>query len=143
MNSNRQFSLTIGASRFRSATVSVALRRVSRRTSAGVALVVTLLLLSVITFLAVAFLAMSRRNQAAVSASLDVAAARAMSDAAQARAQVEITAQILAHGDPLYYDYMVSRDYISPTVYNDSSNNIYNPNNVNYDFELVWHFHQR
>jgi hypothetical protein len=99
-----------------------------------VALVITLLLLSVITFLAVAFLAMSRRNQSAVTASLDTTTAQAMAGAAQARAQAEIMAQILASGDALQYDYMVSRNAINPAGFNNKSNKVYNPDNVNYDY---------
>ncbi len=98
---------------------------------AGVALVITLLLLSVITFLAVAFLAMSRQNKSAVSASLDIAGARAASDAALARAQVETIASMLAHGDALYYDWKVSQNYLSPAYTNMEKN--YDPYNVNYD----------
>ena len=83
---------------------TIVLARPSRRRAVrGVALVITLLMLSVITFLAIAFLAMSRQNKSAVSASLDVATARAASDAAQARAQAEIMAQILTSGDALQY----------------------------------------
>src|SRR5208283_2893650 len=47
--------------------------RARRQGGDGVALVVTLLMLSVITFLAIAFLSMSRSNRSAVSASLDAA----------------------------------------------------------------------
>jgi len=110
-------------------------RAVSRRRRVdSVALVITLLMLSVITFLAVAFLAMSRRNQSAVSASLDVTTARAMSEAAQARAQAEIMGQILASGDALQYDYTVSRSYINPAGYAAGEKGIYDANNVNYDY---------
>jgi hypothetical protein len=98
----------------------------------GVALVITLLLLSVITFLAVAFLAMSRQNKSAVSASLDIAGARAASDAASARAQVETIATMLSHGDALFYDWKVSENYLSPAYTN--AEKLYDPNNVNYDF---------
>ena len=104
-----------------------------RQGGEGVALVVTLLMLSVITFLAIAFLSMSRSNRSAVSASLDAANARAMSDAALARAQAEIVAQMLARGDPLYYDYMVSRDFISPSNFYSGETGNYDQNNVNYD----------
>ncbi len=100
----------------------------------GVALVITLLMLSVITFLAVAFLAMSRQNKSAVSASLDIATARASADAAQARAQTEIIANMMAHGDALAYDYMVSRNFQSASFTNSSAESIYDPNNVNYQF---------
>jgi hypothetical protein len=97
----------------------------------GIALVVTLLMLSVITFLAVAFLAMTRRDRAATTASVDANGARSMSDAAFARAQVEIIARMMAQTDWLSYDYMVSRNYITPSGFVPG-----NPSttNVNYDF---------
>ncbi len=96
----------------------------------GVALVITLLMLSVITFLAVAFLAMTRRDRAQVTATFDVDAARNMSDDALNRAQAEIVAQMEARGDALSYDYMVSQNYISPFGFNKNSKDT---TNVNYD----------
>jgi hypothetical protein len=102
----------------------------------AVALVITLLMLSVITFLTIAFLAMSQRNQSAVSASLDQANARAANDAALARAQTEIMAQMLAHNDALYYDYMVSAAYNTNGPFN-ASETVYDPTNVNYDSFLT------
>ncbi|MGP8199921.1 MAG: hypothetical protein ACLQU4_10505, partial [Limisphaerales bacterium] len=60
----------------------------------AVALVITLLMLSVITFLAIAFLAMSKRNRSAVTTTLDVANSKTMADAALARAQAQIIAQM-------------------------------------------------
>jgi hypothetical protein len=97
----------------------------------AVALVITLLMLSVITFLTIAFLAMSQRNKTAVSTSIDLANARAASDAARARATSEIIAQMMAHGDALYYDYMVSTAFNSPSNFYKGEG--YDPNNVNYD----------
>jgi hypothetical protein len=105
-----------------------------RRRTDSVALVITLLMLSLITFLAIAFLAMSRRNQSAVSASLDITTARAMSEAAQARAQAEIMAQIMVSGDALQYDYMVSRNAINPAGFNNAEKTTLDVNNVNYDY---------
>jgi hypothetical protein len=93
-------------------------------------LVITLLMLSAITFLAVAFLAMSRRDRAQVTATMDVDSARNMSDAALNRAQAEIVAQMEARGDALSYDYMVSQNYISPFGFNKNSKDT---TNVNYD----------
>ena len=84
-----------------------------QRSERGVALVVTLLMLSVITFLAIAFLAMTQRDRAAVTSTMDVDGARNMSDAAFSRAQAEIVAQMSARGDVLSYDYMVSRNHIN------------------------------
>ena len=97
----------------------------------GIALVITLLMLSAITFLAVAFLAMSRRDRAAVTSTMDVDSARNMSDAAMNRAQAEIVAQMEARGDALSYDYMVSRNYINPFGFTNKNTNIVN---VNYDY---------
>jgi hypothetical protein len=107
-------------------------RPARRPGAAGVALVITLLLLSVITFLAIAFLAMSRQNKSAVSASLDIATARAASDAALARGFVETIASMQVHGDALYYDYLVSRNFQSASYTN--AEKYYDANNVNYQF---------
>ena len=97
------------------------------------ALVVTLLMLSAITFLAVAFLAMTQRNQADVGGTLDLTTARAMGGSAVARAQAEIIARMLAHTnvEPLDYDYMVSRSYISPYGFVTSGKGFSDPTNVN------------
>jgi hypothetical protein len=97
----------------------------------GIALVVTLLMLSVITFLAIAFLAMSKRDQASVKTSLDSAAAKDMSDAALSRAQAEIVAQMMSRGDALSYDYMASHNYINPLGFTNKSQSTAN---VNYDY---------
>jgi hypothetical protein len=96
----------------------------------GIALVITLLMLSVITFLAVAFLAMTQRDRAATTASVDVNGARAMNEAALARAQAEIMARMMAQTDFLSYDYAVSRNYISQGGF--TKGNDYTTN-VNYD----------
>jgi hypothetical protein len=97
----------------------------------AVALVITLLMLSVITFLAIAFLAMTSRDKNAVSASLDQDTARSMSDTALARVQTEITAQMMGAKDVLSYDYMASHNYISQAGF--FPGNTYFTN-INYDF---------
>ena len=110
-----------------------------RRPSESVALVVTLLMLSVITFLAVSFLVMTQRNQADVGGTLDLTTARAMGSTAGARAQAEIIARMLAHTnvEPLDYDYMVSRDYISPNGFITTGTLYSDPGNVNFDTFLT------
>jgi hypothetical protein len=90
-------------------------------------------MLSVITFLAVAFLAMTNRDRSAVSATLDVANSRAMSDAALARAQTEIIGQMMGRTDILSYDYMASHNYFNPFGFNPG---IADATNVNYDYFL-------
>jgi hypothetical protein len=109
-----------------------------RRRLESVALVVTLLMLSVITFLTVAFLVMTERNQADVGATVDLTTARTLGSAAAARAQGEIIARMMAHTNPypieaLDYDYMVSRNYINTNGFN-SAERTNDPNNVNYDY---------
>ncbi len=99
----------------------------------GIALVITLLMLSVITFLAIAFLVMTRTNRAAVTTTLDQNTAKAASDAALNRAQAEIIAQMMAHQDILSYDYMASHNFISPFGFNPGDPIIPDTNNVNYD----------
>jgi hypothetical protein len=104
--------------------------------NSAVALVITLLMLSVITFLAIAFLAMTNRDKKAVTASLDVDTARSMSDAALARAQTEIIAQMMAQEDILSYDYTASHNYITPLTlpsFNITPGTV-NTSNVNYDY---------
>ena len=110
---------------------SSALSGGGRRRQDAIALVITLLMLSVITFLAVAFLAVTQRNRAASTASIDASASRVMSDAAIARAQTEIIARMMAQTDYLAYDYMVSRNYINPYGFIPG---ITDTTNVNYDF---------
>jgi hypothetical protein len=97
----------------------------------AVALVITLLMLSVITFLAIAFISMTKRDRSAVTATLDVDTARSMSDAALSRAQTEIVAQMMAQTDILSYNYLASHNYISSSNFNTSEG--FDSNNVNYD----------
>ena len=58
------------------------MKRPSQR---GVALVITLLMLSVVTLTAVAFLALSRRDRASVTQAINATDAREMTDAAAER----------------------------------------------------------
>ncbi len=100
------------------------------RNSSGIALVITLLMLSVITFLAVAFLVLTRGHRDSVTTSLDLETAKAASQAGLARAQSEIIARMMAHHDLLNYDYMASHNFINP---NGFIAGLADPNNVNYD----------
>ena len=67
----------------------------------GVALIITLILLSVVTFMAVTFLALSRRERGAVATVTDTAGARLAADAALANAEAQIIANALVHHQPL------------------------------------------
>ncbi|MFN7140350.1 MAG: hypothetical protein ACK4UN_13520, partial [Limisphaerales bacterium] len=96
----------------------------------GVALVITLIMLSVITFLAVAFLALTRRDKAAVNVSLSQTDSRYMADVALARAEAEIVSRMIATTNLLNYDLLVTRNYINPAGYGGTTNYL----DVNYDY---------
>ena len=98
----------------------------------GVALVITLIMLSVITFLTVAFLAVSRRDRVAVSNALNQTDSRFMADAALARFQSEVISRMMARNSLLNYDLTVSHNYINPLGFN-TGITVVDTNNVNYD----------
>ncbi|MBI3882317.1 MAG: hypothetical protein HY301_19950 [Verrucomicrobia bacterium] len=72
------------------------------------ALVITLIMLSIITVLAVAFLAVTRRERASVTLHVEQTGAKMAAEAAFARAQAEIIARMQASTSILTYDYLVS-----------------------------------
>jgi hypothetical protein len=80
----------------------------TRRSEQAVALVITLIMLSVITLVAVAFLAVARRDRSAVTNADDLSRAELMADAARERAIAEIAAQMLGRTNPLAFDLLVS-----------------------------------
>lgn len=79
----------------------------------GVALVITVIMLAVITFLAIAFLVLSRREKGAVTTQTEQLIARNATDAATDRAIVEMLAPILAWTNEFAYDLRVSTNYIN------------------------------
>lgn len=78
----------------------------------GIALVITLVMLSVVTLMAVTFLAVSRRERAAVTVFSDQVDARAMAEMALSRAQAELAARMHAATNLLNYDLLVSTNFI-------------------------------
>ncbi|MCB1128079.1 MAG: hypothetical protein KDM81_16420, partial [Verrucomicrobiae bacterium] len=104
----------------------------------GVALVITLVMLSVVTLMAITFLAVSRRERAAVAVSEYQITSRLMSDTALARAQADIVSRLLATRSFLGYDYRVSTNLSSPYGFDPrQAPGLPNFTNVNYDFVLV------
>ena len=99
----------------------------------GVALVITLIMLSIITFLAVAFLAISRRDKASVSGAQNQSDSRMFAEAGAARAQSELIARMLARSNLLVYDALVSRNYIRTNGFDPGLG--LNRENVNYDYK--------
>ena len=105
----------------------------NHKSTAGIALVITLILLSVTLIMAVAFLAIARRERNSVTTTTDTATARLATDTALAAAQAQIAANILASTNLAAYTYslLVSTNYINPAGYFPGVNA---PTNVNYDY---------
>lgn len=78
------------------------------------ALVITLIMLSVVTITAVAFLMVARRERAAVAAAGEQADVRIAADAALNRARARILAQIASSGMRESPTLFVSTNFIAP-----------------------------
>ena len=87
----------------------------TRHSRRGIALVITLIMLSVTLIMAVAFLALSRRERSAVSTATDTAAARLAADSALAAATAQIAASVFTTTNAGAYDYhlLVSTNLIN------------------------------
>lgn len=109
-------------------------RRVARLQQEGVALVITLLMLSIITFMAVTFLVLSQRERSSVTTATDMKIARDASDAALARVSAELLTHMLVQSNFQDFDLMVSTNYINYAGFVDGL--APNPTNVNYDYEI-------
>jgi hypothetical protein len=79
-----------------------------------VALVITLIMLSVVTVMAITFLALSRRERASITATADLTGAKLAADAGAARAQAELVARVAAQSNLFAYDLMVSTNLVNP-----------------------------
>ncbi|MGA2786442.1 MAG: hypothetical protein ABSF60_02840 [Verrucomicrobiota bacterium] len=103
--------------------------RVTRHPQRGVALIITLILLSVVTFMAITFLALSRRERGAVATVTATAGARYAADAALANAEAQIIANVLSTTNPYNFGLLVSTNYINTNGFVDGN---VSPTNVNY-----------
>ncbi|HWH68853.1 MAG TPA: hypothetical protein VNT26_05680, partial [Candidatus Sulfotelmatobacter sp.] len=95
------------------------------------ALVITLILLAVITFMAVAFLVISRAGKGSVTTTTDQTIARLAADAAFERAQAELLAPVMCSTNPYNYGLLVSTNYINSIGFIPG---LSHPTNVNYDY---------
>lgn len=100
-----------------------------RSSEQGVALIITLIMLSVVTVMAVLFLGVSRRERAAVTVTTDQITAKLMTDAAFARAEGELVARMLTASNEFNYDMLVSTNFLNvngfePTDFGFDSNNV-------------------
>lgn len=105
-----------------------------RRGQRGVALIVTVIMLSVITFLAVAFLALMGREKGSVKISTDQTIARLASDAARDRAQAELLAAILATTNAANFDLLVSTNFINWNGFDPKA--VDGRTNVNFEYQI-------
>lgn len=92
----------------------------------GIALITTLIMLSVVTLMAVAFLAVSRRERASVTTSTDRVDAKSMAEVALQRAEAEVVARVQAVSNLLNYDLLVSTNFINPAGFDTGNTNIAN-----------------
>jgi hypothetical protein len=113
------------------AAFSCHLSPATRHSEKGIALIITLILLSVTLIMAVAFLAISRRERGSVVTSTDTATARLAADAALANAEAQIIANVFATTNPYNYGLLVSTNYQNSYGYVPNSQS---PTNVNYDY---------
>src|SRR6266850_7285787 len=97
----------------------------------GVALVITLIMLSVITFMAITFLALSRRERGAVETMTDQLTARNAADTAKEMVQAELLAAILSTTNPYNFDLLVSTNFINGLGYQTGISDV---TNVNYAY---------
>jgi hypothetical protein len=105
---------------------------VNRQSRSGVALVITLILLSVTLVMAIAFLAVARRERNAVTTTSDTTTARLAADTALAAAQAQIAANALSGGAGAYnYGLLVSTNYINVAGF---ATGVAAVTNVNYDY---------
>jgi len=100
-------------------------------TERGVALVITLVLLSVITFMAIAFLVLTRGQRSTAAVMSDQLTARLATDTALERAQTDLLLPILATTNPYNFELRVSTTYVNP---NGFAPGVSSPTNVNYDY---------
>lgn len=103
----------------------------------GIALVITLIMLAVITFMAIAFLVLSRGERSSVGTATDQAIARQGADNALERAKIELIAPMIALTNANSSGLMVSTNLINPLGFQGGGANlsIYtSPTNVAYNY---------
>ncbi len=100
----------------------------------GVALVITLIMLSIITFMTVTFLVLSQRERSSVNTATDQKMARNATDGAMARVSAELLTHMLTHTNFQDFDLMVSTNYVNLGGLHSGSPGSLSPTNVNYDY---------
>ena len=97
----------------------------------GVVLVITLIMLSVVTLMAIVFLGVSRRERGTVTVTTDHLTAKMSAEAGMARAQSEVVGRILGSSNQFNFDYAVSTNFFNPNGF-DATDVTLNALNANY-----------
>jgi hypothetical protein len=98
----------------------------------GIALVITLIMLSVITFMTVTFLVLSQRERGQVTTTTDQLTAKQTAESALERAKIELLAPMLAQKNDQLYNLIVSTNFINPRGFDPAA--VDYRINVNYDY---------
>src|SRR6185295_9613978 len=98
-----------------SETYSCSHRPMRRSSQRGVALVITLIMLALVTVMAILFLGISRRERAQVIVMSDYVTAKLMSDEGAARAEADLLGGSPAIKKIIAYDMRMTTNYIQPT----------------------------
>src|SRR3954471_3256776 len=80
----------------------------------GIALVITLVMLAIVTGMAIIFLGLSRSERRSVKVDEDLNTARYMADAGLERAKAQAVARMYAEGSKLHYDLYNSTNFAPP-----------------------------
>ena len=100
----------------------------------AIALVITLIMISVIAFMAITFLVLSQRERGSVSVIASQTDARLAAETALQTATAKLLAPVIAYTNPFNYDLLVSTNYINPAGFVSSGPAFTNYMNVNYDY---------
>ena len=98
----------------------------------GVALIITLIMLAVITFMAITFLVLSHRERGAVTTTTDQTTAEFAADSALDRAEIELIAHALAFTNGQDFDLIVSTNFINHYGFDPTAMDY--RTNVNFDY---------
>ncbi len=107
-----------------------------RRRQSAVALVTTLIMLSLITFTAVVFLAVTMREKDSVKVSEDMMDAKTLAENALMDAQAQLVALMVSTTNQYIYDYNVSRTFLPSILSN--ANPFFESDVTNFISQLVY-----
>ncbi len=100
---------------------------VNHQSRSGVALILTLILLSVTLLMTLAFLALSNRERNAASTSTDAAVSRLAADAALSAAEAQIAANIFSTTNPYSFGLLVSTNHDTDDSFGNLANLFISP----------------